>query len=46
MTFAKKALCTAGLAAAAGVAVPVLAQATISGAGASFPAPFYQAAFQ
>jgi phosphate transport system substrate-binding protein len=45
MTFAKKALCTAGLAAAAGLAVPVLAQATISGAGATFPAPFYQAAF-
>lgn len=46
MTFAKKALCIAGVsAAAAGLALPVLAQATISGAGATFPAPFYQRAF-
>jgi phosphate transport system substrate-binding protein len=46
MTFAKKALCIAGVSAvAAGIAIPVLAQATISGAGATFPAPFYQRAF-
>jgi phosphate transport system substrate-binding protein len=46
MTFAKKALCVTGVSAvAAGLALPVLAQATISGAGATFPAPFYQRAF-
>jgi phosphate transport system substrate-binding protein len=46
MTFAKKALCITGVSAvAAGIALPVLAQATISGAGATFPAPFYQRAF-
>ena len=46
MTFAKKALCITGVSAvAAGIAIPVLAQATISGAGATFPAPFYQRAF-
>jgi phosphate transport system substrate-binding protein len=45
MTFAKKASIAAGALAVAGIAVPVLAQATISGAGASFPAPFYQRAF-
>jgi phosphate transport system substrate-binding protein len=46
MTFAKKAFCVTGISAvAAGLALPVLAQATISGAGATFPAPFYQRAF-
>jgi phosphate transport system substrate-binding protein len=45
MTFSKKALCIGGVTAAAALTIPVLAQATISGAGASFPAPFYQAAF-
>ena len=46
MTFAKKAFFTGGLiAAAAGVALPVLAQSTINGAGATFPAAFYQRAF-
>ena len=46
MTFAKKASFVVGVsAAAAGLALPVLAQATISGAGASFPAAFYQRAF-
>ena len=46
MTFAKKAFTTAALsAAAAGIALPVLAQATLNGAGASFPAAFYQRAF-
>jgi phosphate transport system substrate-binding protein len=46
MTFTKKALIMSGIAAAgAGLVAPVLAQATISGAGATFPAPFYQRAF-
>ena len=49
MTFAKKASIAAGSLSAAALAVaattPLLAQATISGAGASFPAPFYQRAF-
>jgi len=46
MTFAKKASLAAGLSAiAAGITLPVLAQATINGAGASFPAAFYQRAF-
>lgn len=46
MTFAKKALIATGIGAAvAGAIAPVLAQATINGAGASFPAPFYQRAF-
>jgi phosphate transport system substrate-binding protein len=46
MTFTKKALILSGIAAAgAGLVAPVLAQATINGAGASFPAPFYQRAF-
>ncbi len=46
MTFTKKALIVSGIAAAgAGLVAPVLAQATISGAGATFPAPFYQRAF-
>ena len=50
MTFAKKALIAIGataasLTAATAITNPSLAQATISGAGASFPAPFYQRAF-
>jgi phosphate transport system substrate-binding protein len=46
MTFPKKALLISGISlAGAGLIAPVLAQATISGAGASFPAPFYQRAF-
>jgi len=46
MTFLQKALITSGLClAGAGLIAPVLAQATISGAGATFPAPFYQRAF-
>ena len=46
MTFTKKALIISGIAAAgAGLVAPVLAQATINGAGATFPAPFYQRAF-
>jgi len=46
MTFAKKALIAGGaVAAAAGLTLPVLAQATLNGAGASFPAAFYQRAF-
>jgi len=46
MTFTKKALIVSGIAAAgAGLVAPVLAQATINGAGASFPAPYYQRAF-
>jgi len=46
MTFPKKALIISGISlAGAGLIAPVLAQATISGAGASFPAPFYQRAF-
>jgi phosphate transport system substrate-binding protein len=46
MTFTKKALILSGCSlAAAALVAPVLAQATISGAGATFPAPFYQRAF-
>jgi phosphate transport system substrate-binding protein len=46
MTFPKKALIISGISlATAGLVAPVLAQATISGAGATFPAPFYQRAF-
>ncbi|MFM9104337.1 MAG: substrate-binding domain-containing protein, partial [Cyanobium sp.] len=46
MTFPKKALIISGITlAGAGLIAPVLAQATINGAGASFPAPFYQRAF-
>jgi phosphate transport system substrate-binding protein len=46
MTFLKKALITSSFTlAGAGLIAPVLAQATISGAGATFPAPFYQRAF-
>lgn len=44
MTFAKKALCLGILGSmAAGLAAS--AQATLNGAGATFPAPFYQSAF-
>ena len=44
MTFAKKALILSAVSAAsAGIVIPVLAQSTsISGAGATFPAPAYQ----
>jgi phosphate transport system substrate-binding protein len=46
MTFPKKALIISSISlAGAGLIAPVLAQASISGAGASFPAPFYQRAF-
>ena len=46
MTFPKKALIISGISlAGAGLIAPVLAQATINGAGATFPAPFYQRAF-
>ena len=46
MTFAKKAFVAVGFGlTAAGLALPVLAQATINGAGATFPAAFYQRAF-
>jgi phosphate transport system substrate-binding protein len=46
MTFAKKASLAAGAAlAATGLMLPVLAQSTINGAGATFPAAFYQRAF-
>lgn len=44
MTFAKKALIFSTLA-AIGAGATASAQSTISGAGASFPAPFYQRAF-
>jgi phosphate transport system substrate-binding protein len=44
MTFAKKALIL-GTAAALSSGTAVLAQATLNGAGASFPAPFYQRIF-
>ena len=44
MTFAKKALAI-GTLATLGVAASASAQSTLSGAGATFPAPFYQRAF-
>ena len=44
MTFAKKALIVGSIA-AIGAGAAASAQSTISGAGATFPAPFYQAAF-
>jgi phosphate transport system substrate-binding protein len=44
MTFAKKALIFGALA-ALGAGATASAQSTISGAGATFPAPFYQRAF-
>ena len=46
MTSTKRAMMLVGIStSAAALAIPVLAQATINGAGASFPAPFYQRAF-
>lgn len=46
MTFVKKACLVTGFGVfAAAVTLPVLAQATINGAGATFPAAFYQRAF-
>jgi phosphate transport system substrate-binding protein len=46
MTFPKKALIFSGLSLmGAGLIAPVLAQTTLNGAGATFPAPFYQRAF-
>ena len=45
MSFIKKALLLVGGASLAGTSFAALAQATINGAGASFPAPFYQRAF-
>jgi phosphate transport system substrate-binding protein len=44
MTFAKKAL-TLGTLVSLGVAASASAQSTLNGAGATFPAPFYQRAF-
>ena len=44
MTFAKKALAI-GTLATLGIAASASAQSTLSGAGATFPAPFYQRAF-
>ncbi len=44
MTFAKKALAL-GTLATLGVAASASAQSTLNGAGATFPAPFYQRAF-
>ena len=44
MTFAKKAL-SIGILSTLGVAGAAIAQTAINGAGASFPAPFYQRAF-
>ena len=45
MTFAKKAL-SIGLLSGLGIAAAASAQTTLNGAGASFPAPFYQRAFE
>jgi phosphate transport system substrate-binding protein len=44
MSFAKKALCF-GVLSGFGIAAAASAQSVINGAGASFPAPFYQRAF-
>ena len=44
MSFAKKALCF-GVLSSFGIAAAATAQSVINGAGASFPAPFYQRAF-
>ena len=44
MTFAKKAL-SIGILSSLGVAGAAIAQTSINGAGATFPAPFYQRAF-
>jgi phosphate transport system substrate-binding protein len=46
MSFAKKALILASGASIAAASSAALAQAALNGAGATFPAPFYQAAFQ
>jgi phosphate transport system substrate-binding protein len=46
MTFAKKALILGSAASLVAASTAALAQATLNGAGATFPAPFYQAAFQ
>ena len=46
MTFAKKALIFGSAASLVAASTAALAQATLNGAGATFPAPFYQAAFQ
>jgi phosphate transport system substrate-binding protein len=46
MTFAKKALILGGAASLVAASTAALAQAALNGAGATFPAPFYQAAFQ
>jgi phosphate transport system substrate-binding protein len=45
MSFIKKALLLVGGASLAGTSFAALAQASINGAGATFPAPFYQRAF-
>jgi phosphate transport system substrate-binding protein len=45
MSFIKKALLLAGGASLAGTSFAALANVTINGAGATFPAPFYQRAF-
>jgi phosphate transport system substrate-binding protein len=46
MTFAQKALILGSAASLVAASSAALAQATLNGAGATFPAPFYQAAFQ
>jgi len=46
MTFAKKALILGSAASLVAASTAALAQANLNGAGATFPAPFYQAAFQ
>ncbi len=46
MTFAKKALILGSAASLVAASSAALAQAALNGAGATFPAPFYQAAFQ
>ena len=46
MTFAKKALIAGSASCLLAASGTALASATLNGAGATFPAPFYQAAFQ
>ena len=46
MTFAKKALIAGSASCLLAASGTALASATLHGAGATFPAPFYQAAFQ
>jgi phosphate transport system substrate-binding protein len=46
MTFAKKALILGSAASLVAASTAAFAQAALNGAGATFPAPFYQAAFQ